>query len=52
MVKFSWKVTIVKSGEVITFENKKTAQAYVAYLRDSGEEAILNAWTWKVEVED
>jgi hypothetical protein len=52
MVKFIWKVTIAKSGEVITFENKKTAQAYVAYLRDSGEEAILNAWTWKVEVED
>ena len=52
MVKFMWKVTIEKTREVVTFENKKTAQAYVAYLRDSGEEAILNAWTWKVEIED
>ena len=52
MVKFIWKVTIRKSREIVMFENKEAAQAYVAYLRDSGDEATLNAWTWKVEIED
>jgi hypothetical protein len=52
MVKFLWKVTIAKSGEVVTFQNKGAAQAYVAYLADNGVKATLNAWTWKVEIED
>jgi len=52
MVKFTWKVTIAKSGEVVTFENKETAQAYVTYLADNGVKAMLNGWIWKVEIED